>query len=93
MLLACPRKAGEVAVVARLEKFRPHDAMAALARETEPQTAYAVLEGLVREFAAKPRSRRLFQARQTFRGLGLPSPKVIEADGVIVSDGAVVDGT
>jgi ParB family chromosome partitioning protein len=53
MLFACPRKAKEVAVMARLEKFRPHEAMAALAREAEPQSAYAVLEGQVREFAAK----------------------------------------
>jgi ParB family chromosome partitioning protein len=53
MLFACPRKAKEVAVVARLEKFRPHEAMAALAREAEPQSAYAVLEGQVGEFAAK----------------------------------------
>ena len=39
----------------------------------------------------------VFRERQllgrTFRGLGLPGPKVIEADEVIVSDGAVVDGT
>ena len=39
----------------------------------------------------------VFRERQllgrTFRGLGLPSQKVIEADEVIVSDGAVVDGT
>jgi ParB family chromosome partitioning protein len=53
MLFACPRKAKEVAVVARLEKFRPHEAMAALAREAEPQSAYGVLEGQAREFAAK----------------------------------------
>jgi ParB family chromosome partitioning protein len=53
MLFACPRKAKEVAVVARLEKFRPHEAMTALAREAEPQSAYAVLDGQVREFAAK----------------------------------------
>ena len=52
MLFACPRKAKEVAVVARLGKFRPHEAMAALAREAEPQRAYAVLEGQVRQFAA-----------------------------------------
>ena len=31
--------------------------------------------------------------RQSFRGLGLPPPKVIEADEVIVGDGAAVDGT
>src|SRR6185312_2369757 len=43
----------EVAVVARLGKSRPHEAMAALAREAEPQSAYAVLEGQVRQFAAK----------------------------------------
>ena len=53
MLFACPRKAKEVAVVARLGKFRPHEAMAALAREAEPQSAYAVLEGQIREFSAK----------------------------------------
>jgi len=53
LLFACPRKAKEVAVVARLGKFRPHEAMAALAREAEPQSAHAVLEGQVREFAAK----------------------------------------
>ena len=39
----------------------------------------------------------VFRERQllgrTFRGLGLPSPKVIEADEVIVSGGAAVDGT
>ncbi len=53
MLFACPRKAKEVAVVARLGKFRPHEAMTALAREAEPQSAYAVLEEQVRQFAAK----------------------------------------
>jgi ParB family chromosome partitioning protein len=53
LLFACPRKAKEVAVVARLVKFRSHEAMAALAREAEPQSAYAVLEGQVRQFAAK----------------------------------------
>ena len=53
MLFACPRKAKEVAVVVRLGKFRPHEAMTALAREAEPQSAYAVLEGQVRQFAAK----------------------------------------
>src|SRR5262249_19593972 len=53
MLFACPRKAKEGAVVTRLGKFRPHEAMAALARKAEPQSAYAVLEGQVRQFAAK----------------------------------------
>jgi hypothetical protein len=36
LLLTCPRKAKEVAVVARLGKFRPHEAMAALAKKAEP---------------------------------------------------------
>jgi ParB family chromosome partitioning protein len=53
MLFACPRKAKEVAVVERLMQFRPHEAITALAREAEPQSAYAVLEGQVRQFAAK----------------------------------------
>ena len=53
MLFACPRKAKEVAVVTRLKKLRPHEAMAALAREAEPRSAHAVLEGQVRQFAAK----------------------------------------
>ena len=53
LLLACPRKAKEVAVVARLCKFRPHEAMTALAKEAEPQSAYAVLERQARLFAAK----------------------------------------
>jgi ParB family chromosome partitioning protein len=51
LLLACPRKAKEVAVVERLMQFRPHEAITALAREAEPQSAYAVLEGQVRQFA------------------------------------------
>jgi len=45
MLFACSRKAKEVAVVLRLKQFRPHEAMKALAKEAEPQSAYAVLEG------------------------------------------------
>jgi ParB family chromosome partitioning protein len=53
LLLACPRKAKEVAVVERLMQFRPHEAMTALAREAEPQSAHAVLEGQVRQFAAR----------------------------------------
>src|SRR6516225_7287639 len=48
MLFACPRKAKEVAVVLRLKQFRPHEAMKALAKEAEPQSAYAVLEGQFR---------------------------------------------
>jgi ParB family transcriptional regulator, chromosome partitioning protein len=53
LLVACPRKAKEVAVVERLMIFRAHEAITALARETEPQSAYAVLEGQARQFAAK----------------------------------------
>jgi ParB family transcriptional regulator, chromosome partitioning protein len=53
LLLACPRKAKEVAVVDRLMRLRPHEAMTALAKEAEPQSAYAVIEGQVRQFAAK----------------------------------------
>jgi ParB family chromosome partitioning protein len=53
MLFACPRKAKEVAVVERLMIFRPHEAITALAREAEPQSAYAVLEGQAQQFAAK----------------------------------------
>ena len=52
MLFACPRKAKEVAVVLRLKQFRPHEAMKALAKEAKPQSAYAVLEGQFRQFAA-----------------------------------------
>jgi ParB family chromosome partitioning protein len=32
-------------------RFRPHEAITALVREAEPQSAYAVLEGQVRQFA------------------------------------------
>lgn len=53
LLLACPRKAKEVAVVDRLLQLHPHEAMTALVKEAEPQSAYAVLEGQVRQFAAK----------------------------------------
>ena len=51
MLLANPRKAKEVAVVDRLMHLRPHEAVTALAKETEPQSVYAVLEGHARLFA------------------------------------------
>jgi ParB family transcriptional regulator, chromosome partitioning protein len=50
MLFACPRKAKEVAVV---PVAPPHEAMKGLAKEAEPQSAYAVLEGQFRQFAAK----------------------------------------
>jgi ParB family transcriptional regulator, chromosome partitioning protein len=51
MLLVSPRKAKEVAVVDRLMHLRRHEAVTALAKETEPQSAYAVLEGQARLFA------------------------------------------
>jgi ParB family chromosome partitioning protein len=51
LLLACPRKAKEVAVVERLTQLRPHDALMALPKEAEPQKAYAVLESQARLFA------------------------------------------
>jgi ParB family chromosome partitioning protein len=53
MLLASPRKAKEVAVVDRLMQLRVHGALPALAKETEPQSAYAVLESQVRLFAGR----------------------------------------
>ena len=51
VLLANPRKAKEVGVVERLMRFRPHEALIALAKETEKQSAYAVLESQARLFA------------------------------------------
>lgn len=51
MLLSNPRKAKEVSVVDRLLLLRPHEAIAALAKEKEPQSAYAVLESQARLFA------------------------------------------
>jgi len=51
MLLSSPRKAKEVRVVDRLMHLRPHEAVTALAKETEPQSAYAVLESQARLFA------------------------------------------
>jgi ParB family transcriptional regulator, chromosome partitioning protein len=53
LLLACPRKAKEVAVVERLMQYQPHQALTALEKEAEPQSAYAVIDGQVRQFAAK----------------------------------------
>ncbi len=53
MLLANPRKAKEVAVVERLMRYVPHEALRALAKEAEKQSAYTVIEGQVRMFAAK----------------------------------------
>jgi ParB family transcriptional regulator, chromosome partitioning protein len=50
MLLANPRKAKEVMAVDRLMHLRPHEAVAALAKETEKQSAYTVLESQARLF-------------------------------------------
>ena len=38
-------------MVDRLMHLRPHEAVTALAKEAEPQSAYAVLEGQARLFA------------------------------------------
>ena len=40
-------------MVERLMKFKPHEAIPSLAKESEAQSAYAVLEGQARQFAAK----------------------------------------
>jgi len=53
MLLASPRKVREVSVVERLTGFEAHEAIRSLAKETEPQSAYAVLAGQARQFAGK----------------------------------------
>jgi ParB family transcriptional regulator, chromosome partitioning protein len=53
LLLASPRKAREVAMVDRLMNMRPHEALAALAKQPEPQSAYVVLEAQARAFAGK----------------------------------------
>lgn len=48
MLLSVPRKAKEVAAVKALLALEPHACIDALARESEPQTAYRVMEGQTR---------------------------------------------
>lgn len=53
MLLANPRKAREVSVVERLTGFEAHEAVRSLAKESEAQSAYAVLAGQVRQLASK----------------------------------------
>jgi ParB family transcriptional regulator, chromosome partitioning protein len=53
LLLACPRKAKEVAVLDRLMHYRPHEALTALEKEEKPQHAYVMIDGQVRQFAAK----------------------------------------
>jgi ParB family chromosome partitioning protein len=53
LLLAWPRKAKEVAVVERLMQYQPHEALTALEKEAQPQSAYTVIDGQVRQFATK----------------------------------------
>jgi hypothetical protein len=53
ILLASPRAAQEVMIVATLKKFRLHDAVRTFAEEAEPQGAFRVLEAQARQFAAK----------------------------------------
>ena len=40
-------------MVERLMQYQPHEALTALEKEAEPQSAYAVIDGQVRQFAAK----------------------------------------
>jgi ParB family chromosome partitioning protein len=53
VLLASPRAAQEVMIVKQLVAFRPHQAIRAFEKNTEPQGAYHVLEGRARSFAGK----------------------------------------
>ena len=53
ILLSSPRAAQEVMIVATLREFRLHDAVRTLAKESEPQSAYRVLEAQATQFAAK----------------------------------------
>ncbi len=53
ILLSSPRAAQEVMTVQKLEEFRLHGAVKALAKEAEPQSAYRVLEAQATQFAAK----------------------------------------
>jgi ParB family chromosome partitioning protein len=53
ILLASPRAAQEFFIVRTLKDFRPHESFRALAKETEPQGAYRVLEGQARHFAER----------------------------------------
>jgi hypothetical protein len=52
-LSPAPAAAQDVAVVHTLEEFRPHSAIRAFEKETEPQSAYRVLEAQARCFAGK----------------------------------------
>jgi ParB family chromosome partitioning protein len=42
-----------MSVVDRLMRYKPHEALTALAKAAEPQTAYGVIEEQVRQFAVK----------------------------------------
>lgn len=53
ILLSSPRAAQEVAVLQKLMEYKLHEAVKALAKEAEPQSAYRVLEAQARSFAAK----------------------------------------
>lgn len=53
ILFANPRTAQEVMMVKQLTAFRPHQAIRAFEKETEPQSAYRVLEGQARSFVGK----------------------------------------
>lgn len=53
ILLINARAAQEVMVVRMLKGFRSHDAVMSLAKESEPQSAFRVLEGQATQFAAK----------------------------------------
>lgn len=53
ILLSSPRAAQAVMVVRMLKGFRTHDAVRTLAKESEPQGAFRVLEAQATQFAAK----------------------------------------
>lgn len=53
VLLASPRAAQEVMIAKQLVTFRPHQAIRAFEKDTEPQGAYRVLEEQARCFADK----------------------------------------
>lgn len=53
VLLDSPRAAQEVMIVKQLVAFRPHQAIRAFEKDTEPQSAYRFLEREARSFAAK----------------------------------------
>jgi ParB family chromosome partitioning protein len=53
VLLSSPRAAQEVMIVKQLVAFRPHQAIRAFEKDTDPQGAYHVLEGRARSFAGK----------------------------------------